>query len=206
MKNKEPGCGSLANSVLRYTCLFTRAVVTNGYQPNILKQQRLSLTLLENKSSKSGCQEDMLSLKTLRKNLLLPLLDAEKVMAPHSSTLAWKIPWTEEPGRLQSMGSWRVGHDWATSLSRIGEGNGNPLQCSCWRIPGTGEPGGLPSVGSHRVGHDWSDLAAAAAASGCRHLDSPCLASHPSVPVSTWSSVYLCLCVLSSCKVLVSQP
>ena len=38
-------------------------------------------------------------------------------MAPHSSTLAWKIPWREEPGRLQSMGSWRVGHDWATSLS-----------------------------------------------------------------------------------------
>ena len=41
---------------------------------------------------------------------------AEKAMAPHSSTLAWKIPWTEEPGRLQSMGSRRVGHDWATSL------------------------------------------------------------------------------------------
>ena len=41
----------------------------------------------------------------------------EKAMAPHSSTLAWKIPWTEEPGRLQSMGSLRVGHDWVTSLS-----------------------------------------------------------------------------------------
>ena len=41
----------------------------------------------------------------------------EKAMAPHSSTLAWKIPWTEEPGRLKSMGSLRVGHDWATSLS-----------------------------------------------------------------------------------------
>ena len=41
----------------------------------------------------------------------------EKAMAPHSSTLAWKIPWREEPGRLQSMGSLRVGHDWATSLS-----------------------------------------------------------------------------------------
>ena len=41
----------------------------------------------------------------------------EKAMAPHSSTLAWKIPWMEEPGRLQSMGSQRVGHDWATSLS-----------------------------------------------------------------------------------------
>ena len=38
-------------------------------------------------------------------------------MAPHSSTLAWKIPWTEEPGRLQSMGSRRVRHNWATSLS-----------------------------------------------------------------------------------------
>ena len=43
--------------------------------------------------------------------------DAEKALAPHSSTLAWKIPWTEEPGGLQSMGSGRVRHDWATSLS-----------------------------------------------------------------------------------------
>ena len=42
---------------------------------------------------------------------------SEKAMAPQSSTLAWKIPWMEEPARLQSMGSWRVGHDWATSLS-----------------------------------------------------------------------------------------
>ena len=41
----------------------------------------------------------------------------EKAMAPHSSTLAWKIPWTEKPGRLPSMGSLRVGHDWAASLS-----------------------------------------------------------------------------------------
>ena len=41
----------------------------------------------------------------------------EKAMAPHSRTLAWKIPWTEEPGRLQSMGSQRVGYNWATSLS-----------------------------------------------------------------------------------------
>ena len=60
-------------------------------------------------------------------------------MTPHSSTLAWKIPWTEEPGRLKSMGSRRVGHDWATSLSLflscIGEGNGNPLQYSCLENP-----------------------------------------------------------------------
>ena len=43
----------------------------------------------------------------------------EKEMAIHSSTSAWKIPWTEEPGRLQSMGSQRVGHDWVTSLSPL---------------------------------------------------------------------------------------
>ena len=86
-------------------------------------------------------------------------------MAPHSSTLAWKIPWVEGPGRLQSMGSRRVRHDWATSLSLslscIGEGNGNPHQCSCLENP---RDGGLPSMGSHRVGQDWSDLAAAAVA------------------------------------------
>ena len=46
------------------------------------------------------------------------------------------------------------------SLSFIGEGNGNPLQCSCLENPRDGEPGGLPSMGSHRVGHDWSDLPA----------------------------------------------
>ena len=44
---------------------------------------------------------------------------AEKAMAPHSSTLAWEIPWTEEAGRLQSMGSQRVGHDWATSINHL---------------------------------------------------------------------------------------
>ena len=61
-------------------------------------------------------------------------------MAPHSRTLAWKIPWMEEPGGLQSKGSLRVGHDWVTSLSLscIGEGNGNPLQCSCLENPRDG--------------------------------------------------------------------
>ena len=49
--------------------------------------------------------------------LVIVIFTGEKAMAPRSSTLAWKIPWTEEPGRLQSMGSWRVGHNWATSLS-----------------------------------------------------------------------------------------
>ena len=80
-------------------------------------------------------------------------------MATHSSTLAWKIPWMEEPGRLQSKGSLRVGHDPVTSyfhfpLSCIGEGNGNPLQCSCLENPRDGKPGRLPSTGSHRVRHN----------------------------------------------------
>ena len=61
-------------------------------------------------------------------------------MAPHSSTLAWKIPWMEEPGRLQSIRSLRVRHDWVTSLSLscIGGGNGNPLQYSCLENPREG--------------------------------------------------------------------
>ena len=92
-------------------------------------------------------------------------------MAPHSSTLAWNIPWTEEPGGLQSMGSLRVGQDSATSLSlftfhfpALEKEMAPHSSVLAWRIPGMGEPGGLPSMGSHRVRHDWSDLAAAAGA------------------------------------------
>ena len=67
------------------------------------------------------------------------LAQLEKAMAPHCSTLAWEIPWVVEAGGLQSMGSWRVGHDWATSLSLFTfthlEENGSPLQCSCLENP-----------------------------------------------------------------------
>ena len=97
-------------------------------------------------------------------------------MAPHSSTLAWQIPWTEEPGRLQSMGSLGVRHDWATSLSLF--------TFMHWRrkwqptpvfFPGESQGQGSlvdwQSMGSHRVGHDWSDLAAAAASLCVRHMD-----------------------------------
>ena len=59
-------------------------------------------------------------------------------MAAHPSTLAWRIPGAAEPGGLQSMGSLQVRHDWATSLSHIGEGIGNPLQCSCLENPRDG--------------------------------------------------------------------
>ena len=73
-------------------------------------------------------------------------------MASHSSTLAWKIPWMEKPGRLQSVGSLRdtTGRlHFHFSLSGIGEGNGNPLQCSCLENPRDRGVSGLPSMGSH---------------------------------------------------------
>ena len=91
----------------------------------------------------------------------------EKAMATHSSTLAWEIPWTEEPGRLQSTGLRRVGHNLATSLSLF--------TFMHWRrkwqpipvcLPGESqgrESGGPPPMGSHRVRHDWCDFAVAVA-------------------------------------------
>ena len=89
-------------------------------------------------------------------------------MATHSSPLAWKTPWMEEPGRLQSMES--LSWTRLSSLTftfhfhALGKEMATHSSVRAWRIPGTGEPGGLPSMGSHRVGHDWSDLAAVAVA------------------------------------------
>ena len=80
-------------------------------------------------------------------------------MAPHSSTLAWKIPWTEEPGRL-------LVHGVAKSQTRLSDFTftfhfhvlekemATHSSVLAWRIPGTAEPGGLQSMGSHRVRHD----------------------------------------------------
>ena len=66
----------------------------------------------------AGLDETQAGIKTARRNINnLRYADAEKAMVPHSSTLAWKIPWMEEPGRLQSMGLLRVEHDCATSFS-----------------------------------------------------------------------------------------
>jgi len=82
----------------------------------------------------------------------------EKAIVPHSSILAWKIPWTEEPGRLQH----GVGKS-QTQLSdftftfhfpALEKEMATHSSVLAWRIPGTGEPGGLPSMGSHRVGHN----------------------------------------------------
>ena len=77
-------------------------------------------------------------------------------MALHSSTLAWKIPWTEEPGRRSPWG-----HEESDTTEQLHfhfhtleKEMATHSSVLAWRIPGTGEPGGLPSVGSHRVGHD----------------------------------------------------
>ena len=86
----------------------------------------------------------------------------EKEMAIHSGILAQRIPWTEEPGGLLSIGSHRVGHDQRdlACMQALEKEMATHPRVLAWRIPGTEEPGGLLSMGSHRVGHD---LAAAAA-------------------------------------------
>ena len=85
----------------------------------------------------------------------------EKEMTTHSSTLAWKSPWMEKPGRLQSRGSQRVGHDWATSLSLsfyvTSEKAMAPHSSTlAWKIPWMEKPGRLQSIGSRRVRHNWT--------------------------------------------------
>ena len=78
----------------------------------------------------------------------------EKAMATHSSTLAWKIPWTQEPGGLQSMGSRLSNFTFTFHFHALEKEMSTHSSILALRIPGTGEPGGLLSMGSHRVGHD----------------------------------------------------
>ena len=85
-------------------------------------------------------------------------------MASHSSTLAWKIPWTEEPGRFAVHGVAKSHFDFErVTLSdftltfhfhALEKEMAAHYSVLAWRTPGRGEPGGLPSMGSHRVGHD----------------------------------------------------
>ena len=93
-------------------------------------------------------------------------------MAPHSSALAWKIPRMEKLGRLQSMRSLRVRHDWATSLSLslpcIGEGNGNPVQCSCLENP---RDGGAWWADIYGVSQSWTWLKQFSSSSSFRFLN-----------------------------------
>ena len=96
-------------------CFYCRAVVTLHVplvfwcvKNVILVGWNIAIANMEREAKRKG-----------KRRLLWELLDgfSEKAMGPHSSTLAWKILWMQEPGRLQSMGLLRVGHDWAASLS-----------------------------------------------------------------------------------------
>ena len=80
----------------------------------------------------------------------------EKEMATHSSILAWRIPWTEGPDGLLSMGLHRVRHNSSNlaCMHALEKEMATYSSILAWRIPGTEEPGGLPSMGSHRVRHD----------------------------------------------------
>ena len=75
-------------------------------------------------------------------------------MAPHSSTLAWKIPWTEEPGGLQSMGLRLSDFTFTFHFHALEKEMATHFSVLAWRIPGMVEPGGLPPMGSHRDRHD----------------------------------------------------
>ena len=116
----------------------------------------------------------------------------EKAMAPQSSILAWKIPWTEEPGGLHAV------HGVAKSRTRLSDFTftfhfyaleremATHSSVLAWRIPGTGEPGGLSSMGSHKVGHDWSDLAAA---QWCLNYASPCICFGVPLKRTHWNRI-----------------
>ena len=99
---------------------------------------------------------------------------AEKAMATQSCTLAWRTPWMEEPGRLQSTGSlsrtWLRDFTFTFHFHALEKEMATYSSVLDWRIPGTEEPGELLSMGSHRVGHDWRNLPAAAAASMIIHV------------------------------------
>ena len=97
------------NSLRKRWCIYTMeyysAIKKNTFESVLMRFMKLEPFIQSELSQKEKHQY----------SILMHIM--EKVMAPHSSTLAWQIPWTEEPGRLQSMGLRRVGHGWATSLS-----------------------------------------------------------------------------------------
>ena len=107
-------------------------------------------------------------------------------MAPHSSTLAWKIPWTEEPGRLQSMGSLRIRHDWATSLSLFTfmhrRRKWQPLQYSCLENP---RDGGAWWAAVYGIAQSWTWLKRLSSSSSQRHSEGSnksCVHQDPRTP------------------------
>ena len=119
-----------------FYCLIYSLLLSIPHAGSAVWSSYLWLCWLEFSTLQIRAHALLLHMKSLQQSLNVL---TEKAMAPHSSTLAWKIPWMEEPGGLQSMGSLELDTtEWLHfhfSLSRIGEGNGNPLQCSCLENP-----------------------------------------------------------------------
>jgi len=125
----------------------------------------------------------------------------EKAMAPQSRTLAWKIPWKEDPGGPQSMGSLSrtrlSDFTFTFHFHALEKKMATHSGVLAWRIPGTGEPGWLLSMGSHRVGHDWSGLAAAAVTHGnvSFHVTLPIVSPSPPLSHVHKSVLYVCFSI-----------
>ena len=129
----------------------------NVYEPELIKKnskyaKHTCLRIPGSKFSILGTCPKHLQMSALQES------PPEKALVTHSSTLAWEIPWTEEPGRLQFMGSWsrtRLSDFTFTfhfhALEKVMATHSSVF---AWRLPRTGEPGGLPSMGLHRVGQD----------------------------------------------------
>ena len=168
-------CYHLKIDCYKYKLFYVSFMVTTEQKPAVntqkIKRKESKHTTAENHQitkeqnrSRRKEQELQNSQKTITNNKMaistqLSIIKyMEKALAPHSSSLAWKIPWAEEPGRLQSMGSQRVGHDWATSLSLF--------TFVHWRRKWQPTPVFLPAesqgqgslVGCHLWGHTESDL------------------------------------------------
>ena len=138
-----------------FICIIEWNKTSRKHQPLVLKSQydwanvdEVSSVVIETNllisswnSSLTDVEDSKLSMPWVLFFKLWYTFLAEKAMEAHSSTLAWKIPWAEEPGRLQSMGEESDTTEWLHShfsLSCIGEGNGKPLQCSCLENPRDG--------------------------------------------------------------------
>ena len=125
------------------------------------KNENKVLTSANRKTCGIQKSDGWLLIKTLKPTRQFKAIpkEMEKAMAPHSSTFAWKIPWMEEPGRLQSMGSLESDTTeqlhFHFSLSFIGERNGNPFQCSCLENP---SDAGAWWAAVYGVAQSWTQL------------------------------------------------
>ena len=174
---RSPGEGNC--NPLQYFCLGEshgqRSLA--GYSPWNVKVSQLYPTLCDpmNYIVPPWTIQGILQARILEWVAFPSIFSEMKAMAPHSSTLAWKIPWmglTPVHGVATSV-TWLSDFTFTFHFHALEKEMATHSSVLVWRIPGTAEPGGLPSKGSHRVGHDWSDLAVALAAASSRYQGFP---------------------------------